>query len=101
LDSDKRDLIDNEILRLRIKHHPNFSIWYDSLPPHAKQVFDRLIDEDVTPELIELSQAAPEHEWDNVEFLRVIGGGNADLSVALALTNFTLGDILCDIENQG
>ena len=100
MDSAKRDLVDNEILRLRIQHHPDFSTWYGSLPPHAKQVFDRLIEEDVTPKLIELSQAAPEHEWENIDFLRVIGGGNADPSVALALTNFTLGDILYDIENQ-
>jgi len=101
MDADKRDLIENEKLRLKIKYHPHFSGWYSSLPPHARQVFDRLIEEDVTPELINLSNAAPGDEWESVEFLRVIGGGNADPEVALALTNFTLGDVLYDIENSG
>jgi len=99
MDSNKRDLIDNEMLRLRIQHHPNFPAWYGSLPPHSRLVFDTLIKEDATPELIELAQQSPEDEWNNVQFLRVIGGGNRDPEVALALTNVTLYDIIYDIEN--
>ena len=100
MDSKKRDLIDNEILRLQIQKHPNFSAWYGSLPPHARQVFDILIEEDATPELIELAQQSPEDDWDKIQFLRVIGGGNLDPEVALALTNITLYDIMYAVENQ-
>lgn len=99
MDSDKRDLVGNEILRLQIQHHPNFRVWYGALPSHARQVFDLVIEEDATPELIELAQQSPDDEWDNIQFLRVIGGGNADPDVALALTNVVLSDIMYHIEN--
>ena len=99
MDSNKRDLVDNEILRFHIQHHPSFSAWYGSLPPHARQVFDIVIEEDATPELIELAQQSPDYDWDNVQFLRVIGGGNPDPKVALALTNVTLHEIMYYIEN--
>jgi hypothetical protein len=99
MDADKRNLIDNEVLRLRIKHHPNYPTWHDSLPLHSRLVFDALLDEDATPELIELAQQSPDEEWDNVQFLRMLGGGNPDPKVALALTNVALSDIIYHIEN--
>lgn len=98
-DKDKRNLIDSEVLRLRIKHHPNYPAWYDSLPLHSRLVFNALFEEDATPELIELAQQSPDDEWDNVQFLRVLGGGNPDHKVALALTNIVLYDIIYHIEN--
>ena len=99
MDSDKRDLIDNEKLRLQIQHHPNYPAWYAALPAHARLVFGALIDADATPELIELAQQSPDDEWEDLQFLRMLGGGNPDPKVALSLTNVTLHDIATDLEN--
>jgi hypothetical protein len=40
---------------------------------------------------------APEEECDIYQFLSVIAGGNPNPNVALALTNFALGDILVEV----
>ena len=94
---DLRDTFENELRRVLIQNHPNYAKWYGTLGPHARQVLDSILEVDVTPELIKFSQEAPEEEWDTFQFLRVIGGGNPDPSIALALTNFSLRDILGEV----
>jgi hypothetical protein len=95
---DKRDLISNEVLRLHIQKHPDFKVWYASLPPDTRQIFDLLMEGDVTPEMIEHAQSVPDHEWDQYQFLRAIGGGNPNPDIQLALTNVTLVEIFCHLE---
>jgi hypothetical protein len=94
---DLRDVFENELRRVLIQNHPNFSEWYSALGPHARHVIDNILEEDVTPELITYSQQAPEEEFDIYQFLSVIAGGNPNPNVALALTNFALGDILVEV----
>ena len=98
---DLRDAFENELRRVLIQNHPNFSEWYRSLGIHARQVIDNILEEDVTPELIVFSQQAPVEEWNAYQFLAVIAGGNPNPNVALALTNFALGDILTDVREFG
>ena len=98
---DVRDAIENELRRVLIQNHPNFAEWYTNLGPHARQVIDNILEEDVTPELISFSQEAPEDEWNASQFLCVIAGGNPSPGVALALTNFALGDILIEVQEFG
>jgi hypothetical protein len=64
-------------------------------------VLENILEEDVTPELIIFSQQAPDEEWDQSQFLRVIGEGNPNPEVALSLTNFSLGDILIAVRSFG
>ena len=99
--SDTRDRIDNELKRVQIQNHPNFESWYASLEPHARQVIDFILEEDVTAELIAFSQDAPDDEWEKFQFLRIIGGGNPDPVVIFALTNFTLEDVYDDVKEFG
>lgn len=96
-----RDAFDNELRRVLIRNHPNFGNWYGQLGPHARQVLDNILEEDVTPELITFSQEAPSNEWEAYQFLAVIAGGNPNPSVALALTNFALLDILVEVRAFG
>lgn len=98
---DLRDAFENELRRVLIQNHPNFSEWYQSLGIHARQVIDNILEEDVTPELIVFSQQAPAEEWNAFQFLSVIAGGNPHPNVALALTNFALGDILTEVREFG
>ena len=94
-----RNEIDSELRRVQIQNHPNFSAWYASLKPYAQQVFDLILEDEVTPELISLAQDAPDDEWEEFQFLRVIGGGNLDQSVMPILTNFSLFDIFYHVEH--
>lgn len=96
-----RDAFDNELRRVLIQNHPNFANWYGHLAPHARQVLDNILEEDVTPELIAFSQEAPHEEWEAYQFLAVIAGGNPSPHVALALTNFALLDILVEVREFG
>jgi hypothetical protein len=96
-----RDGINSELKRVQIQNHPNFPAWHASLKPHARQVLDLILEEDVTPELILFAQEAPGEEWEEFQFLRVIGGGNPGPSAQAALTNFSLGDILISVEDFG
>jgi len=95
---DIRDWVDNEVKRVKIQNHRDYSAWYTSLSPHAKQVIDIILEEDVTPELITFAQDAPSEDWAQYQFLRVIGGGNPDPDISVVLTNFSLGDILYHVE---
>jgi hypothetical protein len=97
-EDDIRDLISNEVLRLQIQKYPDFTAWYASLLPNARQMFDILMEGDVTPEMIELAQSVPDHEWDQYQFLRAIGGGNPNPEIQLALTNVTLIEIFCYLD---
>ena len=96
-----RDLIQNEFRRVLIQNHPDFASWYAALGLHAKQVIDRILVEDVTPELILFAQEAPDHEWDVFTFLRMIGGGNPNPAISSVLTNLTLGYILDEVREFG
>ena len=96
-----RDLIENELRRVVIRNHPSFAGWYASLGSHAQHVIDTILEEDVTAELILFSQEAPEHEWDEFQFLSIIGGGNPNPATSPALTNFALGDILQELREFG
>ena len=96
-----RDALENELKRVLIQNHSNYAAWYSSLGSHARQVLENILEEDVTPELIIFSQQAPEEEWDQSQFLRVIGEGNPNPEVALSLTNFSLGDILTTVRDFG
>jgi hypothetical protein len=99
--SNIHDGIDSELKRVQIKNHPNFPEWYATLKPHARQAIDLVLEDNVTPELISFVQDVPEDEWDEFQFLGVIGGGNPDPKVQAALTNFSLGDILISVEDFG
>jgi hypothetical protein len=93
--------IDNELKRVQIRNQANYPAWYAALQPHARQVIDFILEEDVTPELIRFALEAPDEEWNNFQFLRIIGGGNPSPSNMPGLTNFTLADILIDVEDFG
>jgi hypothetical protein len=99
-ETDKISLIENEIVRLKIREHPNFAAGREKLPPYARQIFDTLLEEEVTPELIELCQEAPDEEWQQVFFMGVLGGGNPNPYVARMLTNLVLRDMLYLIEKS-
>jgi hypothetical protein len=95
--SDIRDGIENELRRVQIRNHRSYSAWYASLMPHARQIVDFILEEDLTPEHILLAQDAPEEEWHAYQFISIIAGGNPMPSNMPALTNFTLGDILLEV----
>ena len=98
---DLQEAIQNEFRRVLIQNHENYPAWHANLGPHARQVLENILEEDVTPELIVFSQQAPDEEWDASQFLRVIGGGNPNPEVAVSLTNFTLRDILMAVRDFG
>jgi arginyl-tRNA--protein-N-Asp/Glu arginylyltransferase len=99
MDNNKRDLVNNEKLRLQIRYHPNFHAWYESRSAHARMVFEMLMEDDATPEAIEAAREASDEDWDDNDFLHVLGGGNPDPMVALALTNVVLDFLRVEIEN--
>lgn len=99
--ADLRDLIDNEFKRVKIQNHPNYSGWYAALRPYARQVIDLILEENLTPEQIFFVQEAPEDELDEYQFLLIIAGGNPNPAMMAALTNFTLGDILIEVQDFG
>jgi len=59
--SDKGDnrpvsaVIDNEYKRALIQHHTHDLLWYATLRPYRRQVIDIILEEDVSPELINLA----------------------------------------------
>lgn len=97
-ETSKRSLVTNEILRLKIREHPKFPAWLAALPEHTQEVVERLLDEQVTGELIELAQAAPDEEWERFQFLRMLGGGNPDPMVTHLLTRLVLMEISLRLE---
>ena len=99
--SDEQTHIDNELRRVQIQNHANYPDWFASLPTHSRQVFEMILEEDVTPELILLAKQAPDEQWEGFEFLRVIGGGNPSPAVQSDLTNVTLLDILESLDTFG
>ncbi len=99
--ADLRDLIDNEIKRVKIQNHPNYLAWYEALKPFARQIVDLILEQDLTPEYIHLVQDAPEEEQNEYQFLLIIAGGNPNPTLMPALTNFTLGDILLEVREFG
>ena len=99
--ADLRDLIDNEFKRVKIQNHPNYSEWHLALKPHARQIIDFILEEDLTPKYISLAQDAPEDEKDEYQFLLIIAGGNPNPAIMAALTNFTLADIFLEVRKFG
>ena len=98
---DLRDAFENELRRVLIQNHPNFVPWYETLSVRTREIVDGILHDDVSPELISFSQQIVEEERDAVQFLYVLAGGNPNPSVALALTNFALGDILIEVREFG
>jgi len=98
---DVRDTIENELRRVLIQNHPNYASWYGALTPRSQQVVDILLEEDVTPELINRSQEIAGEESDAFQFIHILAGGNPSPNVVLALTNFALGDILVAVREFG
>ena len=99
--ADLRDLIDNEFKRVKIQNHPAYPAWYAILPHHTHQIIDFILEEDLTPDYIFFAQDAPQEEQDNYQFLLIIAGGNPVPALMPALTNFTLGDILIEVQEFG
>jgi len=99
--ADLRDLIDNEIKRVKIQNHPNYLAWYEALKPFARQIVDLILEQDLTPEYIHLVQDAPEEQQNEYQFLLIISGGNPNPTLMPALTNFALGDILLEVREFG
>jgi len=99
--SDIRDGIENELRRVQIQNHPSYSAWYSGLMPYARQIIDFILEEDLTPEQILSAQDAPDEEWREYQFISIIAGGNPMPSNMPALTNFTLTDILIEVEEFG
>ena len=97
--SDIRDGIENELRRVQIQNHAHYSAWYSALMPYARQIIDFILEEDLTPDSIIFAQDAPEEEWEKYQFISIIAGGNPRLSNMPGLTNFTLGDILLEVED--
>ena len=99
--ADLKDLIDNELKRVKIKNHPHYTGWYETLKPYSRQIVDFILDEDLTPDYIAFAQDAPIDEKHEYQFLSIISAGNPSLSTMPGLTNFTLGDILLEVQNFG
>ena len=89
--------IANEIKRVQIQNHPQYAAWSASLPAHAKQMLESILENDLTPESILFAQAAPPAEWDQYQFVSIIGGGDPLPANLLGLTNFALTDILIEV----
>ena len=98
---DIQDGIQNELRRVQIQNHRNFGVWHAALQPYARQIIDFILEEDLTPESIIFARDAPEEEWEEYQFISIIAGGNPRPSNMPALTNFTLGDILVEVEDFG
>ena len=100
-EQDIRDGIENELRRVQIQNHASFPAWHAALKPYARQIIDFILEQDLTPEWIIHAGEAPEEEWEEYQFISIIAGGNPRPSNMPALTNFTLGDILVEVEDSG
>jgi len=89
--------IANEIKRVQIQNHPRYAAWRTSLPAYTQQMLESILENDLTLESILFAQAAPEAEWDQYQFVSIIGGGDPIPANMLELTNFTLTDILIEV----
>lgn len=99
--ADLRDMIDNEFKRVKIQNHPNYPAWHLALKPHARHILDFILEEDLTPEYINLAQDAPKDEKDEYQFILIIAGGNLNPAIMAALTNFALADIFLEVREFG
>lgn len=96
-----RDIIDIEFKRVQIQHHPNFAEWYKNLSSHTQEVVNRILVDDVTPDLILFAQDAPDDEWNEYQFLRFISGGNPSEEARTFLTRYSLGEVFDSVEETG
>ena len=97
--ADLRDMIDNEFKRVKIQNHGNYAQWYESLKPYSRQIVDFILEEDLTPEYIIFARDAPSEEQLEYPFLSIIAAGHPAPSSMPGLTNFTLADILLEVQN--
>ena len=95
--SQLRDLIDNEIKRVKIQNHQNYSDWYASLTTYAQLVVESILDEDLLPDVISFAQDCPNDNLEDYPFLRIIADGDPAPSNILSLTNLALEYILSDL----
>jgi hypothetical protein len=96
-DQDIQDRIRIEHCRVQIQNHPNYAEWRRALQPFGRWVFDFIMDNDITPELVQFSHEAPEQEWEEFDFLRMVGG--ATPNGLLASTSYVLNEILDEIKH--
>ena len=94
MDSDIQNLIGNEWMRVQIQNHPQLPAFRARLWPHALEMLDIILVQDLTAAQIYYCQSVPDEEWEEVQFLRIIGGGNPDPRKMPDLTSVTLCDIL-------
>ncbi len=92
-------MIDNEMKRVKIQNHPKFSAWHASLQPHARQIVDQILEDDITPELIIFAQEVPDDERDAYQFISMIAGGNPVPHNLPGLTSITFIDILLELRD--
>jgi hypothetical protein len=76
--------------RVTVTDHPAFNNWYGKFSEHTQRIIDDLLDHNVTLEMIEHADSAPDEEWDHHMFLRALTGGNCDPVVANDLTDIVL-----------
>lgn len=80
-----------------IQEHPNYKGWYASLPPHTRGIVDHLLVNTVTHELIIAADDSSEEEWNAYTFLRALGAGTTDPTLANELTDTVLSLIPWDL----
>lgn len=87
----------NQELRSQIKDHPDFKDWVASLPSYTRRILDEMLVSKVTRELIIAADHAPEEEYQHYTFLRALGNGTSDPTLAGELTETALEIVLWDI----
>ena len=88
--NDDRYLWRGELLRIQIQRHPKYLEWHASLGAFTRQVLAMVLEDNITPEIIEYARKAPDEEWEAHDFLQAIGWGNPDPDLRLSLTEIVL-----------
>lgn len=77
-------------LRSQIKEHPDFKDWIASLPSYTRGILDEMLVNKVTRDLIIAADRAPEEEYQRYAFLRALGNGTSDPTLAGEMTETAL-----------
>lgn len=91
----------SEWLRIQIPRHPKFPEWHASLGAFTRQVLAMVLEDNITPEIIEYVHQAPADEWEEYDFLQAIGGGNPDPEMKLSLTELVLDFVYHHLDEYG
>ncbi len=83
-----------------ITDNPRFNEWFESLSPQTQKIVDEILDHNVTPEMIDAAQDSSNDDWDRYTFLRALGGGTCDPTLANDLTDVVLGLVPWDIGRE-